>query len=43
MHIVVKTVDVCTIEAVVMVACDQYLMAMGKLDEPFEEIYGFLF
>ena len=42
MHIVVKTVDIGSIQAVIVVAADEYLVAIGQVAEPVEEINGFL-
>lgn len=43
MHIVIKTVNVGSIEAIVMVATDKYFMFVWQVTKPVEEIKGLLF
>ena len=43
MHVVVKAVDVGSIKAVVVVAADENLVAIGQIAEPVEKINRFLF
>lgn len=42
MNVVVKTVDVGTIQAVVVVAADENLVAIGQIAEPVEKVNRFL-
>ena len=42
MHIVVKAVDVSSIEAVIMIAADENLVFVWQVAKPVEEIDGFL-
>ena len=43
MHIIVKTVDIGSIEAIVMVATDKDFVFVWQVTKPVEEIKGFLF
>ena len=42
MHIVVKSIDIGSIQTVIVVPADEYLMAIRQIAEPIEEINGFL-
>lgn len=43
MHIVVEPVDVGSIEAIVMIAADEYFVSVWQVTKPVEKINGFLF
>jgi hypothetical protein len=43
MYIVVEPVDVGSIEAIVMVAADEYFVFIWQVTKPVEKINGFLF
>ena len=43
MHIIVKTVDIDSIEAIVMVATDKDFVFVWQVTKPVEEINSFLF
>lgn len=42
MHIVVKTVDIGSIQAIIVVAADEYLVAIWQIAEPVEKVNRFL-
>ena len=42
MHIVIKTVDIGSIQAIVMVATDENLVAIRQVAKPVEKVYRFL-
>ena len=43
MHVVRESVNICSIEAIVMVATDKDFVAVGQVTKPIEKIKGFLF
>ena len=38
MDIIVESVDVCAVKTIVVIAADEYLLTLGQIAEPVEEI-----